>query len=81
VVLADQVVPHLVIDGILSSTVLFGTGAGIAYFFLRAQRTADARIIAAVSRDVVMADMLFTLTAVILQPLTGLTLARNAGYL
>lgn len=31
---------------IISSTVLFGTGAGIAFFFLRAQRTGDARIIA-----------------------------------
>jgi uncharacterized membrane protein len=35
---------------ILSSTVLLGTGAGIAYFFLRACRTRDVRVIAAVSR-------------------------------
>ena len=36
---------------ILSSTVLFGTGAGIAFFFLGAQRTGDARIIASVGRS------------------------------
>jgi len=33
---------------IVSSTVLFGTGAGIAFFFIRAQRTGDVRVIAAV---------------------------------
>ncbi len=65
---------------ILSSTVLFGTGAGIAFFFLRAQGTGDARIIAAVSREVVLADMVFTATAVILQPVTGIALALMAGY-
>jgi hypothetical protein len=42
---------------IVSSTVLFGTGAGIAFYFLRAQRTGDTKIIAAVSGDVVLADM------------------------
>lgn len=65
---------------IVSSTVLFGTGAGIAFFFLRARRSGDSRIIAAVSRDVVRADLLFTATAVVLQPVTGITLAVMAGY-
>jgi uncharacterized membrane protein len=65
---------------IISSTVLFGTGAGIAFFFLRAQRTRDPRIIAAVARDVVLADLIFTATAVILQPVTGMALAVIAGY-
>jgi uncharacterized membrane protein len=32
---------------IVSSAVLFGTGAGIAFFFVRAQRSANPRIIAA----------------------------------
>ena len=66
---------------ILSSTVLFGTGGGIAFFFVRAQRTADPTVIAAVAGDVVLADMIFTLTAVVLQPLTGIWLAVRAGYL
>jgi uncharacterized membrane protein len=65
---------------ILSSTVLFGTGAGIAFFFLRAQRTREPKIIAAVGREVVLADMVFTATALVLQPVTGVALARMAGY-
>jgi uncharacterized membrane protein len=65
---------------IVSSTVLFGTGAGIAFFFLRAHRTGDVRIMASVGRDVVFADMVFTATAVFLQPLTGIALALKAGY-
>jgi uncharacterized membrane protein len=65
---------------IVSSTVLFGLGAGIAFFFLRAHRTGDVRVIAAVSRDVVLADALFTATAVVAQPLTGLGMVWLAGY-
>ena len=64
---------------IISSTVLFGTGAGIAFFFLRAQRTETLRIIAVVGREVVLADMVFTATAVVLQPVTGIALALMAG--
>jgi uncharacterized membrane protein len=65
---------------ILSSTVLFGTGAGIAFFFVRAQRSRNVAVIAAVSRDVVLADTIFTLTAVVLQPVTGIALAMRAVY-
>ena len=65
---------------IVSSTVLFGMGAGIAFFFLRAQRTADVRVVASVAEDVVIADAVFTATAVVLQPATGFALARIAGF-
>jgi uncharacterized membrane protein len=65
---------------IVSSTVLFGTGAGIAFFFVRAQRSANVQVIAAVAHDVVLADALFTATAVVLQPTTGVALALMAGY-
>jgi uncharacterized membrane protein len=65
---------------IVLSTVLFGTGAGIAFFFIRAQRTGDVRVIAAVGQDVVLADFVFTATAVILQPATGIALALMAGF-
>ncbi len=65
---------------ILSSTVLFGTGAGIAFFFVRANRTRDIKLIAAVSEDVVLADAVFTATAVVLQPLTGLAMVWLASY-
>jgi uncharacterized membrane protein len=60
---------------IVSSAVLFGTGAGIAFFFMRAQRTGDARLIATVSQDVVLADAVFTATAVVLQPAMAFALA------
>ena len=65
---------------VVSSTVLFGMGAGIAFFFVRANRTQDVKVIAAVSRDVVLADAVFTATAVVLQPLTGLAMVWLAGY-
>jgi uncharacterized membrane protein len=65
---------------VVSSTVLFGMGAGIAFFFLRAQRTGDARVIAAVSRDVVLADGVFTASAVVAQPITGFLLVWLGGY-
>jgi uncharacterized membrane protein len=65
---------------IVSSTVLFGTGFGIAFFFVRAQRTGNTAIIASVGRDVVLADAVFTATAVIFQPVSGVALALMAGY-
>jgi uncharacterized membrane protein len=65
---------------IVSSTVLFGMGAGIAFFFLRAQRTRDVRVIASVGRDVVLADALFTVAAVVTQPVSGIAMMRLAGY-
>ena len=65
---------------ILSSTILFGTGAGIAFFFVRAQKTRNILVIAAVAKDVVIADLVFTATAVVLQPVTGVAMAMMAGF-
>ena len=65
---------------VVSSTVLFGTGLGIAFFFVRAQRTGNVAVIASVSRDVVLADGVFTATAVLVQPASGIALALMAGY-
>src|SRR4051795_11504363 len=65
---------------VVGAGVLLGTGAGIAFFMLRAHLTGDAVVIAAVARIVVLADFLFTATAVVAQPLTGIALAREAGY-
>lgn len=56
---------------VVSSTVLFGTGVGIAFFMLMAHRTRDPKVIAGVAGIVVVADFIFTLTAAIVQPLTG----------
>lgn len=65
---------------VIGSTVLLGTGAGIAFFMFMAHRTGDAATIAATARIVVIADWLFTATAVVAQPVTGLLLARHLGF-
>ena len=56
---------------VIGSTVLLGTGAGIAFFMFMAHRTSDPAAIAHTARIVVIADMLFTATAVVAQPVTG----------
>ncbi|HEY8571387.1 DUF2269 domain-containing protein [Phenylobacterium sp.] len=65
---------------VIGATVLLGTGAGIAFFMLMAHRTGNAATIAATARIVVIADFVFTTTAVVLQPITGVLLAREVGY-
>ncbi len=65
---------------IMGASVLLGTGAGIAFFMLLAHRTGNAATIAAVARIVVIADFLFTATAVVAQPITGIALAHVVGY-
>lgn len=65
---------------VIGATVLLGTGAGIAFFMLMAHRTGDAKVIGATARTVVIADFLFTTTAVIAQPISGVLLAREVGY-
>jgi len=56
---------------VLGAIVILGTGGGIAFFMLMAHRTGDAAFIARTAAIVVIADMLFTLTAVLLQPVSG----------
>ena len=65
---------------VVGATVLLGTGAGIAFFFWRAHRSGDARLIAGVAADVVRADLWFTASAVVLQPVTGYLLMANGGW-
>jgi uncharacterized membrane protein len=65
---------------VLSSTVLFGTGLGSAYYMFFASRTRDARVVAAVVRYVVIADWVFTTTTIVFQPLSGFWLMHLAGY-
>ena len=64
---------------ILSSTVLFGTGLGTAFFMWMAHRRGDIAGIAITSRHVVLADWLFTTPAIIVQPLTGFWLIQLMG--
>lgn len=65
---------------ILSSTVLFGTGLGSAYYMFFASLTRDPRAVAVVVRYVVKADWWFTSATVAFQPLSGLWLAHLAGF-
>jgi len=65
---------------ILGATVLFGTGLGIAFFMWMANRTRDAATVAHTASIVVIADTVFTATAVILQPVSGAFLALAIGY-
>jgi uncharacterized membrane protein len=65
---------------LIGTAVLFGTGVGIAFFLLLAHRTKKAAVVAAVARIVVIADFLFTATAVVVQPVTGVLLAVEIGF-
>jgi len=65
---------------ILSSTFLFGTGIGSAFYMLFTSLSRDVRAIAVVSRHVVLADWIFTSTTVVIQPLTGIYMIHLAGY-
>lgn len=65
---------------ILSSTLLFGTGIGSAFYMLLTSLSRDVRATAVVVRHVVLADWLFTTPTIIIQPLTGFYLIHLAGY-
>ncbi|MEW8026829.1 MAG: DUF2269 domain-containing protein [Candidatus Thiodiazotropha sp.] len=64
---------------IISSTLLFGTGLGSAFYKWMADRGGDLHNIARTNRTVVTADWLFTTPTVIIQPLTGLWLVHLMG--
>lgn len=65
---------------IISSTILFGTGIGIAFFMFRSWFTGDLQEKYYAARCTVLADYLFTLPAAIIQPLSGAWLVWKAGY-
>ena len=65
---------------IVSSTFLFGSGIGSAWYMLFANVSRDVRAIAVVSKYVVIADWLFTATTAIIQPATGFYMVHLAGY-
>jgi uncharacterized membrane protein len=65
---------------VIGAAVLLGTGGGIAFFMLLAHRDGRPEVVAGVARIVVIADFLFTATAVVAQPATGVWLALHVGY-
>ena len=65
---------------VVGAAVLLGTGAGIAFFMLAAHLGGKPTVIADVARIVVIADFIFTATAVVVQPVTGSLLVLQVGY-
>lgn len=65
---------------VLSSTVLFGFGAGTAWYLWNAHLSHDPKTIANVGRMVVRADWIFTGGSGLVQPASGILLAHLAGY-
>ena len=65
---------------IIGATMLLGTGAGIAFFMVMAHRSGDPAAVAHVAGTVVIADFLFTATAVVAQPITGGALMAIQGW-
>ncbi|MCK0142658.1 DUF2269 domain-containing protein [Aliiroseovarius sp. F20344] len=65
---------------VLGAVVLMGTGAGIAFFMVVTQQSRDPKLIAHVAGIVVLADAVFTATAAVVQPITGVLLARTLGW-
>jgi uncharacterized membrane protein len=65
---------------VVSSTVLFGTGLGIAFFKWIIDRSGDVRAIRLIAERVVFADTVFTTPALLVQAATGLALVRSAGF-
>ena len=65
---------------IISSTILFGNGLGIAFFMWWANKKGDLAAKVFAAKSTVIADFFFTLPAVIIQPLTGVILIEMVGY-
>jgi uncharacterized membrane protein len=65
---------------VIGAAILLGTGAGIAFFMVMAHRSGDPASIAHVAGTVVIADFLFTATAVATQPITGALLMIEQGW-
>ena len=65
---------------VAGAAVLLGTGIGIAFHLWITVRGGNGVAIAAAARATVLADFVFTLPAIVLQPLTGIALASAMGY-
>lgn len=65
---------------IIGSTILFGTGIGIAFFMYASRYAKNLHEKYFAARMTVLADYLFTTPAVIVQPATGIWLILNGGY-
>ena len=65
---------------IISSTILFGTGLGTAFYMVRGNMSRDINALRSTTRSVVLADWIFTTPAIIIQPVTGFYLMHVLNY-
>jgi uncharacterized membrane protein len=65
---------------VLSAAVLLGTGAGIAYFLFTAHLSRNIEALRVVARYVIRADWIFTATAVVVQPVSGVWMMLERGW-
>jgi len=65
---------------IISSSVLFGTGLGTAFYMFYVNLQKDISLIAEATKQVVLADWIFTATSGLLQFLTGMILVYLKDY-
>ena len=61
---------------VLGVVVFLGTGAGSAWYKLRADRSGDPHVVVWCQREVVRADWFFTIPSGVIVPLTGLALVH-----
>ncbi len=65
---------------VISSTIVFGTGVGIAFFMFVANLSKNLNAIVFATKNVVLADLLFTTPAVLVQFFTGIAMAIMGGF-
>jgi uncharacterized membrane protein len=65
---------------VLSGAVLLGTGIGIAYFLFAAHLSRNIEALRVVGRHVILADWIFTATAVVVQPVSGVLMMMERGW-
>jgi uncharacterized membrane protein len=65
---------------VVSSTILFGTGIGSAFYMFMANRSKNVSNIYFATRNVVIADWIFTTPSVAIQLLSGLYLVHLGGF-
>lgn len=70
----------LKVTHVISATVLFGVGVGSAFYKFRADSQEDLHAIVFANRNVVVGDWIFITPSVIIQPITGIWMAKLAGY-
>ena len=77
----DKPMEYLVLKFIhvIGAIIILGTGIGIAFFMFMAHRSRNTEFIARTASVVVIADFVFTATAIVAQPLTGYLLLRETS--